>query len=226
MIHGFSIIKALNSKQSSDVAIKRVFHWYLSLFFFFFEEEEYAAEIKWSISPSGQGRSFAACSDTIPYSNSQIGLNTLTLTYTQQTCPQLPSSISLIYYVISIPNQSKLGSCTYPTIVPTPTSVSTMTPATEVNNSGAELPAAMKVAPATSSESCSFSEMSSREGTKKSSHTMANAMGKKTIICKCTLNKNTVKVSHSKNIGLDLLVMNISNFLSLSEQFLYIQSLL
>ena len=42
--------------------------------------------------------------------------------------------------------------CTYPTMVPTPTSVSTATPATEVNSSGAEDPAAMNVAPATSSD--------------------------------------------------------------------------
>ena len=48
----------------------------------------------------------------------------------------------------------------------------------EVKSSGAELPAAMKVAPATSSDSCSFSEMSSKEGTKKSSQTMANAIEK------------------------------------------------
>ena len=63
----------------------------------------------------------------------------------------------------------------YPTIVPTPTSLSTVTPAMEVNNSGAEEPAAMKVAPATSSLKFSFSLIASNDGTKKSSHMMANA---------------------------------------------------
>ena len=62
-----------------------------------------------------------------------------------------------------------------PTMVPTPTSVSNATPTTEVNSSGADDPAAMKVAPATSSERWSFSEMASSEGTKKSSQMMASA---------------------------------------------------
>ena len=64
----------------------------------------------------------------------------------------------------------------YPTIVPIPTSLSTVTPATEVNSSGADEPAAMKVAPATSSERSSFSEIASNDGTKKSSQTMARAV--------------------------------------------------
>ena len=64
---------------------------------------------------------------------------------------------------------------THPTIVPTPTSVSTATPATLVKSSGAELPAAMKVAPATSSDRWSFSEIASSDGTKKSSQMMARA---------------------------------------------------
>ena len=61
-------------------------------------------------------------------------------------------------------------------MVPTPTSVCTATPATDVKSSGAEEPAAMKVAPATSSDRSSFSEMISREGTKKSSQTIARAV--------------------------------------------------
>ena len=60
-------------------------------------------------------------------------------------------------------------------MVPTPTSLCTPTPATDVNNSGAEDPAAIKVAPATSSLKSSFSEMASNEGTKKSSQIMATA---------------------------------------------------
>ena len=60
-------------------------------------------------------------------------------------------------------------------MVPIPTSLSTVTPATDVKSSGAEEPAAMKVAPATSSDSSSFSEIASSEGTKKSSQTMAKA---------------------------------------------------
>ncbi len=64
---------------------------------------------------------------------------------------------------------------TYPTIVPTPTSVSWATPATDVKSSGAEEPAAIKVAPATSSDRWSFSDMISRDGTKKSSQTIASA---------------------------------------------------
>ena len=62
-------------------------------------------------------------------------------------------------------------------MAPTPTSVSWATPIREVKSSGAELPAAMNVAPATSSESFSFSEITSRAGTKKSSHTTARPAG-------------------------------------------------
>lgn len=61
-------------------------------------------------------------------------------------------------------------------MVPTPTSLSAVTPATDVNSSGAEDPAAMKVAPATSSERSSFSEIASSDGTKKSSQMMARAI--------------------------------------------------
>ena len=64
--------------------------------------------------------------------------------------------------------------CTYPTIVPIPTSLWTLTPATEMKSSGADEPAAMKVAPATSSERSSFSEIASRDGTKKSSQMSAS----------------------------------------------------
>ena len=64
---------------------------------------------------------------------------------------------------------------TYPTIVPTPTSVSTATPATEVKSSGADDPAAMNVAPATSSDRFNFSEITSKDGTKKSSQIIAKA---------------------------------------------------
>lgn len=64
----------------------------------------------------------------------------------------------------------------HPTMVPMPTSLSVPTPATDVKSSGAEEPAAMKVAPATSSLRSSFSEMASREGTKKSSQMMAMAV--------------------------------------------------
>ena len=78
--------------------------------------------------------------------------------------PPLPRNTKLVKY-----------STTYPTMVPTPTSVSTATPATLVKSSGAEDPAAMKVAPATSSDRCSFSEIASKDGTKKSSHIMARA---------------------------------------------------
>ena len=70
-------------------------------------------------------------------------------------------------------------SVTYPTIVPTPTSLSTVTPAIEVNSSGADDPAAINVAPATSSDKSSFSLMTSSEGTKKSSQTIARAVQKK-----------------------------------------------
>ena len=64
-------------------------------------------------------------------------------------------------------------------MVPTPTSLSTPTPATEVNSSGADDPAAMNVAPATSSLKLSFSEMASNDGTKKSSQIMATAVRQK-----------------------------------------------
>ena len=57
-----------------------------------------------------------------------------------------------------------------PTMVPTPTSLFTPTPATDVNSSGAEEPAAMNVALATSSDRSNLSEMASKEGTKKSDH--------------------------------------------------------
>jgi hypothetical protein len=56
-----------------------------------------------------------------------------------------------------------------PTIVPAPMSELSpirMTAISEVKNSGAELPIAIKVAPATSGLSFSLSEMMSREGTK------------------------------------------------------------
>ena len=61
----------------------------------------------------------------------------------------------------------------HPTMVPMPTSLSTPTPATEVKSSGAEDPAAMNVAPATSSLRSSLSEIASSEGTKKSSQMIA-----------------------------------------------------
>ena len=63
----------------------------------------------------------------------------------------------------------------YPTIVPTPTSLSTVTPAIDVNSSGADDPAAMKVAPATSSDNSNLSLITSNDGTKKSSQTIAKA---------------------------------------------------
>uniref|UniRef100_A0A182JFK3 Uncharacterized protein n=1 Tax=Anopheles atroparvus TaxID=41427 RepID=A0A182JFK3_ANOAO len=63
-----------------------------------------------------------------------------------------------------------------PTIVPMPTSLNdTNTPMMLVNSSGALPPAAMNVAPATSSVMPSFSIITSSEGTKNSSHTMASA---------------------------------------------------
>ena len=74
--------------------------------------------------------------------------------------------------------RAALCEVSYPTIVPIPTSLSTVTPATEVNNSGAEEPAAIKVAPATSSERSNFSEIASNDGTKKSSQTIASAAKK------------------------------------------------
>lgn len=64
-----------------------------------------------------------------------------------------------------------------PTMVPMPTLLCEMkTPMMEVKSSGAEPPAAMKVAPATSSEMDSFSVITVSAGTKNSSHTMAKAM--------------------------------------------------
>ena len=63
-----------------------------------------------------------------------------------------------------------------PTMVPIPTSSNdTNTPIIDVKSSGAEPPAAMKVAPATSSAISSFSMITSRDGTKNSSQTIANA---------------------------------------------------
>lgn len=62
-------------------------------------------------------------------------------------------------------------------MVPMPTLLCEMkTPMTEVKSSGAEPPAAMKVAPATSSEISSFSVMTVSAGTKNSSQTIAKAM--------------------------------------------------
>ena len=63
-----------------------------------------------------------------------------------------------------------------PTIVPIPTLFCAMnTPITEVKNSGADPPAAMNVAPATSSLMSSFSVITPNDGTKNSSHTIARA---------------------------------------------------
>ena len=59
--------------------------------------------------------------------------------------------------------------------MPTPTSDSLVAAAREVNNSGAEEPAAINVAPATSSDKSNFSEMASSDGTKKSSQIIATA---------------------------------------------------
>ena len=54
-----------------------------------------------------------------------------------------------------------------PTMVPMPTSFFTAnTPMSDVNSSGADEPAAMKVAPATSGDRLSCSEISSSEATK------------------------------------------------------------
>ena len=87
-----------------------------------------------------------------------------------ECCNSLHTSAAGDVILVTAHDQSS-----YPTIVPIPTSLSTVTPATEANNSGAEEPAAMKVAPATSSERSSFSEIASSDGTKKSSQTMASA---------------------------------------------------
>jgi len=63
-----------------------------------------------------------------------------------------------------------------PTIVPIPTSSNdTNTPMTDVKSSGADPPAAMKVAPATSSAISNFSIITSNDGTKNSSQTIASA---------------------------------------------------
>ena len=75
-----------------------------------------------------------------------------------------------------IPMTKRMLKTAEPTMVPMPTSENEMkTPMTEVNSSGAEPPAAMNVAPATSSEQPIDSMMTSRDGTKNSSQTMANA---------------------------------------------------
>lgn len=71
---------------------------------------------------------------------------------------------------------------THPTIVPIPTSLSTLTAANEVKSSGAEEPAAMNVAPATSSDKSNFSEIASREGTKKSSQMRASPEQEKQVM--------------------------------------------
>ena len=64
-----------------------------------------------------------------------------------------------------------------PTMVPMPTSDSWNVPMSDVNSSGADPPAAMRVAPATSIDRFRrrSDAISSRAGTKNSSHTMANA---------------------------------------------------
>ena len=75
-----------------------------------------------------------------------------------------------------IPITKRMLKTAEPTMVPMPTSEKEMkTPMTEVKSSGAEPPAAMKVAPATSSEHPMTSMMTSRDGTKNSSQTMAKA---------------------------------------------------
>ena len=50
-----------------------------------------------------------------------------------------------------------------------------------MNSSGADDPAAMKVAPATSSERSKTSEMASRDGTKKSSQIIATATNSQSV---------------------------------------------
>ena len=60
-----------------------------------------------------------------------------------------------------------------PTIVPKPIAVSWKVATALVKSSGAEPPAAMKVAPATSSLRCRTSQMAEREHSKKLSQTMA-----------------------------------------------------
>jgi len=69
---------------------------------------------------------------------------------------------------------TKMLNTAEPTMVPMPTLFSLQkVSTTDVNSSGADEPAAMNVAPATSSERFSRSEMSSSEATKNSSHTTA-----------------------------------------------------
>ena len=76
----------------------------------------------------------------------------------------------------NLPMTKRILNTADPTIVPIPTSLNAMkTPIMDVNNSGADPPAAMKVAPATSSETPKNSIIASNEGTKNSSHTMARA---------------------------------------------------
>uniref|UniRef100_A0A182QCL1 Uncharacterized protein n=1 Tax=Anopheles farauti TaxID=69004 RepID=A0A182QCL1_9DIPT len=75
-----------------------------------------------------------------------------------------------------IPITNRMLNTAEPTIVPMPTSLNdTNTPMMLVNSSGALPPAAMNVAPATSSVMPSFSIITSSEGTKNSSHTIASA---------------------------------------------------
>mmetsp|Transcript_43446 Transcript_43446/g.81153 ORF Transcript_43446/g.81153 Transcript_43446/m.81153 type:complete len:277 (+) Transcript_43446:433-1263(+) len=76
-----------------------------------------------------------------------------------------------------------------PMIVPVPMSLSViMAPIRDVKNSGAEPPAAMNVAPATSGESSRTSEITSSAGTKHSSQTIAIAINiyKRQIQCRMT----------------------------------------
>lgn len=80
------------------------------------------------------------------------------------TCPESAAVNAIIIRILNTAD---------PTIVPTPTSLLKVTPRMEVNSSGAEDPAAMNVAPATSSDRLSFSEITSSDGTKNSSHTRA-----------------------------------------------------
>lgn len=82
--------------------------------------------------------------------------------------PTCPARAAVSAMMIRILNTAE------PTMVPTPTSLPKVTPRMDVNSSGAEDPAAMNVAPATSSDNSSFSEMTSRDGTKNSSHIRAN----------------------------------------------------
>ena len=62
-----------------------------------------------------------------------------------------------------------------PTIVPKPRSDRLKVATKEVNSSGAEPPAAIRVAPAMSRDMCMSSAISSRAGTKYSSQTIASA---------------------------------------------------